>query len=223
MKTRRDFLRTVIAAPAGIAAAHALAVSASASGSSKRKELFENFSNLNRWRTLNYPPRLVSTQPASLATNIGGRTSSCLQLTGTDPYSFQPGTEVELLDFEFSDGIIELDAYISGPALLDVCFRCNFAAATGYIGRLETRGAPYSDTFLDIGPWAGLLYNTSNTPLNQWIRMRIEARGSTLKMFKNSVEVMRVANATAATTGSIGFITEGSTVYVDNLRISKFD
>ena len=89
MTTRRDFLRTMVAAPIGIATAHALSSSAAASDSSRRRVLFENFANLRRWQEMNYP-RLYSRNAPSLATNIGGRTSSCLKLTGTDPVFINP-------------------------------------------------------------------------------------------------------------------------------------
>ena len=53
--------------------------------------------------------------------------------------------------------------------------------------------------------------------------MRITAVGSTLTMHRNGVEVVRVTNATAATSGAIGLVTEGGNIYIDNLRITSFD
>jgi hypothetical protein len=223
MPTRRQFLRTAAAIPAIAGAMHLSNTVAQAASGTKRNVLFENFATLDRWYEITSPARLASRQPMSLASDIGGRTSSCLKLTGIDPVSFAPGTVVALNDFVFSNGIIELDAYLSQPALLDVMFRTDINAVKGYVARLESRGSPYFDAFVDIEPWVAVASASTITSLNQWVRMRITAKDNKVTIHKNGVKVLSYENAVSSASGSIGLLTEGGSIYVDNLRITTFD
>jgi hypothetical protein len=217
MTSRRTFLGLSLAAPA-----IAIASSGTAQAQTAPRTVTDGFANLNKWEKVTVGGFSSNYEP-EIATDIG-RPAPALKLTGTDIYSFQRGTTVALKNLTFTNGLIELSAYIAQPSILDVFFRCNPSTLQGTFARLDGRvGSPYFDSILDVATWSYTDIATTQTELNKWHRLQIIVIDGTIVMVKNGRVVAQATNVPVLPGGQIVLMNEGGTIYVDSFRVIQFE
>jgi hypothetical protein len=182
----------------------------------------DSFSTLNKWEK-ETSGNFASRVDPEIVTDIG-RPAPALRLNGSDTVSFQPGSIISLKNFAFTNGLIELSAYITEPSILDVCFRCNTSTVQGTFARLDGRvGSPYFDAILDVASWSYIDVASTQTELNKWHRLQIIAIDSTIVMIKNGRVVAQANNVPVLPGGSIVLLNEGGKIIVDNFRVIQFE
>ena len=132
----------------------------------------------------------------------------------------------------FMNGEIECEVYLGSGALFDVMLRGIFDVKEPnslnnefYMVRFDARGGDQLDCIL-IKPkgsvdWRKCDRGEHHSPHSQWLKMRVEADGRRMSLYRdgNLVSQIQIDDA-KVTTGRIGLFAEQANVYVKEIRIS---
>lgn len=125
----------------------------------------------------------------------------------------------------FMNGAIECEVSIPTEAIFNVVFRGSITRREFYMARLDTRIAPsYRDCILikeeQENHWRTIAVTKykSKTPADTWVKMRIEAIGTTISLFRDERLVYEVDNVYIRPS-MIGLLAEEKTVSVRSVKL----
>jgi hypothetical protein len=169
-------------------------------------------SGLGAWMGMNrWEPSVISNQGVQLVHHMVGSESLSRVLCRAEP--------------QFVDGEIECEVYLEQGAIFNLLLRGSLAGGEFYMARLDARPA-YWDCILfqpkgrgwhECNKDKGTL--THHSSPNQWLAMRVEAKGSRISIYRDGQLIDQIDDA-KVTTGRICAFAELANVYVRRIRIS---